>query len=53
LKDHVNLGFSLKGLTQEEIALFKGSGKTMKVVEIRSIDEINEENIMGLLTLVK
>ena len=34
LKTHVNLGFSLKGLSKEEIALFEGSGKTMKNINI-------------------
>ncbi len=30
LKDHVNLGFSLKGLSKKEIELFEGGGKTVK-----------------------
>ena len=53
LKDHVNLGFSLKGLAKEEIELFKGGGKTMKHIKIRSMDEINEEQIVKLLEVVK
>ena len=36
LKTHVNLGFSLKGLSKEEIALFEGSGKTMKHIKVDS-----------------
>jgi hypothetical protein len=53
LKDHVNLGFSIKGLSKKEIELFKGSGKTMKIVEIRSIDEIDGQKIVDLLRTVK
>ena len=53
LKDHVNLGFSLKGLSKEEVGLFKGGGKTMKIIEIRSLDEIDENNIIRLLKIVK
>ncbi|MDD5127731.1 MAG: DUF1801 domain-containing protein [Dehalococcoidales bacterium] len=53
LKDHVNLGFSLKGLSKEEVGLFKGSGKTMKIIEIRSEDEIDEREIRKLLKIVK
>ena len=53
LKDHVNLGFSLKGLAKEEIKLFEGGGKTMKHIKIRSFDEINEEQIVKLLKVVK
>ena len=53
LKDHVNLGFSISGLSKEEIKQFKGSGKTMKNVEIRSIAEIEEQKIVLLLRMVK
>ena len=53
LKDHVNLGFSLKGLSPEEEALLEGSGKTMKHIKISSLDDIDEEKITGLLNMVK
>jgi len=53
LKDHVNLGFSLKGLSKEEITLFEGSGKTMKHIKVYSIKEIDEKKITRLLKLVK
>lgn len=52
LKDHVNLGFSLKNLSKEEKELFVGSGKTMRHIEIRSLKEIEEERITALLKLV-
>ena len=35
LKTHVNLGFSIEGLTKEEIGLFDGSGKTTRHVKIK------------------
>lgn len=53
LKDHVNLGFSLKGLPPEEAALLEGGGKTMKHIKITSPDEIDEERITRLLNMVK
>ena len=53
LKDHVNLGFSIQGLAKTEIDLFKGSGKTMKNIEIRAIEEVDEERIVELLKVVK
>ena len=53
LKDHVNLGFSLKGLSEKEVRLFKGTGKTMRNVEISSADDIDEKTIVGLLKIVK
>ena len=51
LKDHVSLGFSIKGLTKEEIALFDGGGKTTKHIQIDKID-IDENRITALLKLV-
>jgi len=53
LKDHVNLGFSLKGLSKEEISLFDGGGKTMKHIEIKSLKDIDEKRIVKLMKLVK
>jgi len=52
LKDHVNLGFSMANLSKEEEQLFDGSGKTMKVIGIHSIDKIDEQKIVKLLKLV-
>ena len=52
LKSHVNLGFSIKGLSKDKLALFQGSGKTMRVLEIKSKDEIDEKQIVYLLRLI-
>jgi hypothetical protein len=52
LKDHVNLGFSIKGLGEEEIALFDGGGKTMKHIEVDTLENIDEKRIAELLELV-
>ena len=52
LKDHVNLGFSMKGLSKEEQKRFEGSGKTMKTIRVSSIKEINEDQLVELLRLV-
>jgi hypothetical protein len=51
LKDHVNLGFSIEGLTKEDIALFDGGGKTTKHIKVDTTD-IDEDRIAGLLKLV-
>ena len=42
LKDHVNLGFSLKGLSKKEQDLFEGSGKTMKHIKVYSLNSTSE-----------
>ena len=53
LKDHVNLGFSLEGLSKEETGLFEGGGKMMKHIKISSLNEIDETKIVKLLKVVK
>ncbi len=53
LKDHVNLGFSIKGLSKKEKDLFDGSGKTMKHIKIYSLQEIDRKKIVKLLKVVK
>jgi len=53
LKTHVNLGFSLKGLSKEEIALFEGGGKTMNHIKISTLNDIDEKEIVKLMKLVK
>lgn len=53
LKTHVNLGFSIKDLSKDKIALFQGSGKTMRVVEIKSEKDIDEKQIIKLLKLIE
>ncbi len=52
LKDHVNLGFTLKGLTKEDEKLFDGGGKTMKHIQVASLHDIDEKRITALLKLV-
>lgn len=52
LKNHVNLGFSLKDLPKEKQLLLKGSGKTMKHLEFYTTDDIDETIIADLLNSV-
>jgi len=40
-------------LSNEEIGLFEGSGKTMKHLKLRSLEEIDEKKIVELLRVVK
>lgn len=51
LRTHVNLGFSLKGLSKDEMAFLEGSGKTMRHIKIKTLEEIDEEKIVKLLRL--
>ena len=52
LKDHVNIGFSIEGLSNEEINLFDGGGKTTKHIKVYAPDKIDRKRIISLLELV-
>jgi len=52
LKNHVNLGFLIKGLTKEELALFEGNGKIMRHIKINRLKDIEGSKIAKLLRMV-
>ena len=52
LKDHVNLGFSVQGLSEREMTLFRGKGKLMRHVKFYSMDEVEDARVAKLLKLV-
>jgi len=52
LRDHVNLGFSVKGLSEQEKALFEGKGKMMRHVKFYSLEDVDEARVVKLLRLV-
>jgi hypothetical protein len=52
LKDHVNLGFSVKGLSAQEQALFEGKGALMRHLKFYALEDVNEAKVVGLLRLV-
>jgi len=51
MKNQVNLGFAIDGLTKEQLALFEGSGKTMRHIKIRTLKDIDEKKIIRLLKM--
>ncbi len=53
LKYHVNIGFSIKSLTTEEVSALQGTGKTMRHLEIHSLEQIDQSKITRLIRLVK
>ena len=53
LKDHVNIGFSVLGLSPDEMNLFEGKGRFMRHIKIHSLEEVDEERIVALLKVVK
>jgi hypothetical protein len=48
LGDHINLGFSVKGLSKQEMTLFEGKGKMMRHVKFYSTDDIDETKVVKL-----
>jgi hypothetical protein len=52
LRDHVNLGFSVKGLSEQDMALFEGKGKMMRHIKFYSLDDVDETRVVKLLRLV-
>jgi hypothetical protein len=52
LRDHVNLGFSVKALSKQEKTLFEGKGKMMRHVKFYSAEDIDARKVVKLLQLV-
>ena len=52
LRDHVNMGFSVKGLTDQEKTFFEGKGQMMRHIKFHSLEDIDENKIGRLLKLV-
>lgn len=52
LKSSVNLGFSIRGLSKEEIALFQGKGKTTRHLKFENLIDIDHKQLKELLHLV-
>jgi hypothetical protein len=53
LKDHVNLGCAVQGLSENDLCLFEGKGKTMRHIKLYAIDDINEHEIVKLLKVAE
>ena len=52
LRDHVNLGFSVKGLSKQDKTLFEGNGKMMRHVKFYFTENIDVTKVVKLLQLV-
>jgi uncharacterized OsmC-like protein len=46
------LGFSVQGLSEEEMTLFEGNGKLMRHVKFHSLGDVDEVEVAKLLKLV-
>jgi hypothetical protein len=52
LRDHVNLGFSVEGLSEREMTLFEGKGRMMRHIKFFSLEAVDEERVVKSLRLV-
>ena len=52
LKNHVNFGFGIAGLSEKEIKLLEGTGKTMRHIKIHSLEDVDEKKLVHLIELV-
>ena len=50
--DHVNLGVSVKGLSDQERTLFEGKGMFMRHVKFYSLEDVDEAKVVKLLKLL-
>ena len=52
MKDRVHVGFAISGLSNDELALFEGNGKTMRHIKISAIDSIDAPRLVKLIRMV-
>ncbi len=52
MKTRVHVGFAITGLSEEEIARFDGTGKTMRHVKISTEQDIVKKGLAELIELV-
>jgi hypothetical protein len=53
LKDHVNLGFCVKGIAKKEMDSLEGKGRFMRHLKFFSLGDVDEKTIIKSLKLVK
>jgi hypothetical protein len=52
MRNRVHVGFAVTGLSDEEIGLFEGNGKTMRHIKVPTIKSINREDLVKLINMV-
>jgi hypothetical protein len=52
MKNRVHVGFAITGLSNAEIDMFEGTGKTMRHIKIFSLEDIKEEKIVEMIHIV-
>ena len=52
MRNRVHVGFAVTGLSEDEISMFEGSGKTMKHIKIPTLESIEENRLVKMIELV-
>ena len=52
MKNRVHVGFAIIGLSEDEIKMFEGIGKTMRHIKIPTLKDVDEEKLIKLIELV-
>jgi hypothetical protein len=52
MKNRVHVGFAITGLSEDEIRLFEGNGKTMRHIKISTLESIDENKLVKLIEMV-
>jgi len=52
MKNRVHVGFAIAGLSEDEISLFEGTGKTMRHIKIPTLESIDENRLVKLIKMV-
>jgi uncharacterized protein YdhG (YjbR/CyaY superfamily) len=52
MKNRVHVGFAITGLSENEIGLFEGKGKTMRHIKIPTLESIDENRLVKLIEMV-
>ena len=52
MKNRVHVGFAVDGLSEDEISLLEGSGKTMKHIKIPTLESVDEIMLVKMIKIV-
>ncbi len=52
MKTRVHVGFAITGLSEDDIGLFEGTGKTMRHIKIYRREDIGKKNLVRLIEMV-
>jgi hypothetical protein len=51
LKDHVNVGFSVKNTPKKILEKLEGKGKTMRIIKLYSLKDFDERGIRKIINI--